>query len=298
MRTGKSNQVPEQSLKKSSKGTSSSKTNSRPTQGKTKKGDPAKKLESTKKGNSGKKLESTKKVDSGKKVAVEHSMNMVDYINKNIYYLNNFELTRIADNLKIPYKIYAEKTLGTLKKTNKKDPKIIIIKRILKYIKSGTIASPTVYYNKVMSGSNVNSKFKSHPEHNTGSKSASIVGGKAKSNNKESSLNKKSLIYYDTYKNNNHKIVELMAQLTDNKFKFGTTSNDILRDYWSQGKVITFEKFASEWLKTTNSKKPHPEMRYLYDMKKNPDIVDWKKYRDQIAANVITCVSDHISNQK
>lgn len=58
----------------------------------------------------------------------------LDYIKKNIYYLNILELKQLTEELDIPINIYMEKQNNYILRTNQIDLKDHIITKILKYL--------------------------------------------------------------------------------------------------------------------------------------------------------------------
>ena len=180
----------------------------------------------------------------------------MDYIHKNIYYLNLKELALIANKFDIPYHIYLEKD-SKLHKSSMCDPKVVIIKRILKFLEKKSISKSTIY-----------------PKH--------VI--KFKTINK---VNKNDHVYFGSYKNGNPYILRLMEQLTDNKFKFGALSCLILRNYWSKGIAPTYKRFAKKWLVLNNKKLEHPEWQYINDIPHFPNHAEWREHRTAIANKIL-----------
>jgi len=186
----------------------------------------------------------------------------MDYIKKNIYYLNMQELKDIANKYNIPIKIYAE--TPNLKQTCHIDRKNIIIDKIIKTL-LGKPTRPTIYPKSVI-------------------RTTKIIN-----------LTPKSKVYYGQYKNGNNKILALMKKLTDGKFKYGAISCMVINKYWSKGKAPTYEQFAKTYMYEYNNPIDHPEWQYIQFMRKYNDKSKWTKIRSRIAKSVINKINQKLS---
>lgn len=182
-------------------------------------------------------------------------MPLDEYIKKNIYFLNMFELATISNHYSLPIYIYVETKNNGLRKTNNKDVKMKLIERILYYLKTKKRLSPTIYLKNVVKYMSANN------------------------------ITENSIVYYGQYKNGNNHILKIMDTLTNKKYFEGAVSTNLLRLIWSEGKAITYKSFAKLWLKEINKETLHPEWRYINFLKEN-DKSKWKKTRTEIAKTI------------
>ena len=173
---------------------------------------------------------------------------ILDFLN----FLNMKELKTICDKFNISYNIYIENK-GNIKKTSEVDHKETIINNISFYLKTDKLPDKTLYQNKIINYEPL-----------------TIV-------------NKDDKIYYGQYKTTNKKILELLKTLTNGKFKFGAISQKIIRKYWKDNKLITYNNFAKLWLKEYEKGDiKYPELAYNQFMKKHGSTEDWYKLRNNI----------------
>ena len=144
-------------------------------------------------------------------------MNNIDKNNicNSLIFLNIKELIAICIKFNLPYHIYIQNN-NSIIKINQKDNKEILIKRIKYFLLYNKKLSKTLYTNKIIKYDIDN-------------------------------INENTFVYYGLYKTNIN-ILNLMKQLTDNKFKFGAISQKIIRNIWRNNKLITFHTFANLWL--------------------------------------------------
>lgn len=189
-------------------------------------------------------------------------MTVSRFIKNNIYYLNMSELEYLADVYDIPIHVYIEKTKGILTKTNQIDLKATIIKKIIKYLETGFIGDPPIYtYNMINFNKVTNFKPSSH-------------------------------VFYGQYKSGNKNILKLMKILTNNQFKFGAISNEILRDSWETGKLLTYKQFAIKWL-SFDKNKYHPEWKYIEHLSEAKSKEEWHLIRYKYAKEIFQLLKIH-----
>lgn len=191
--------------------------------------------------------------------------NNIKYIDQHIYYLNMIELTNICKKFNIDYQIYIEKEKNIFVKTNDKDVKKTLIKKIITYIKTSKRLPRTTYKHSVI-------KFEPVPQ----------------------SLKKTDVCYYGQYKNGNQIILSLMKKLTDNKFKFGAISCDILKTAWSQNKKITYQHLANKWMSIHENTFDHPEWAFIDFVRSTGSNQNWKKVRNDIAKKIMKLIDQQL----
>lgn len=180
----------------------------------------------------------------------------INFIKKKIYYLNIQELENIAKKFNIPIHIFEQKD-NQIIETNIREVKINIIKNILRLI-IGKKLKQTIIPQNVINKSPIKN------------------------------LNEYSKVYYGQFKSNNKQILNLMKQLTNNKYKNGAIAFIILRNLWSKGKLINYKEFAKLWLKENEKHdKPNIEWAYLTDLNQGTNLDDWKNYRRKISKKII-----------
>lgn len=149
---------------------------------------------------------------------------------KDFNYLNMKEIKNFCDRVGIPYKIHYHRD-GKLRVSGEVDRKAIILDRIRGYAKNRSVGQPTIYSNKVVC-------FDPLPK----------------------ILNASDHVFYGQYKTTHKSILALMKTLTDGKFKFGAISQEVIRDFWREGKSPTYQQFAKSWIKGIEAHtQPKPE---------------------------------------
>lgn len=176
----------------------------------------------------------------------------MDFINKNIYYLNIAELKKICSILGIDYYYYIKYNNKLIRGRIVK--KIVIIRNIFRVL-AGNNPVKIIIPERVVNF---------HPLKNP---------------------KKTTRIYYGQYINGNKQILNLMKKLTNNKFVFGVIAQDILFDHWRRGKLLTFGELANRWLKYKS--KRHPEWQYIDYIRTHGTSIGWSKYRAMMAKSVM-----------
>lgn len=176
---------------------------------------------------------------------------------KYINYLNLEEIKIFCKMHEIPYKILY-RTDDKIKVTGLTDRKKIILSRMKSYLTTNKISKPTILPEKIINFDPLPTNLKSN-----------------------------NYVYFGQYKNGNKKILDLIKKLTDNKFKFGSKSQEILLHIFSKGEKITYKTFAKLWVKLNYSSIEHSEWAYLKDKKNNClNLKDWKNKRNKISKEV------------
>ena len=175
-----------------------------------------------------------------------------------IYYLNMLELRRFCDSHEIPYLIRIEKN-GLIVRTRDPDRKGIVVERIVRFLKTGEIAAPSVFASAVIADSDLARKPRPSDR-----------------------------VYYGQYKNVAGAALDLMKRLTGGKFEFGAISQIVIREAWTRGIAPTFEEFARMWeAASVAHTRPNPEWAYLTDLNRGTAGPNWKQLRNQKAAAVM-----------
>jgi len=182
---------------------------------------------------------------------------------EDLYYLNTAEIRTFCDRHSIPYKILLETEEGT-KTSRDTDRKKIVIKRVTHYMKTGNILPATIFNKEIVRLCGLSEK-----------------------------INEKDRLYYGCYEKKNPKMVRLLQELTDGKFKNGAIAHILCREFWTRGEAPTFKEFAKAWLiaRDEYSLKQHPEAAYLTDLSKGNAGTDWKKVRTEKAKGVMKLLS-------
>ena len=179
-------------------------------------------------------------------------------IDKDLNYLNMEEIKAFCNKTGIPFKIHYYRA-NKLRVSGEIDRKAIILDRIRFFIKSRTIAQPTIYKTKVTCFDPLPSKL-APSDH----------------------------IFYGQYKTTHKNILSLMRALTDGEFKFGAISQEVIRDFWREGKAPSYEQFAIAWIKANKAHvEPKPEWAYLTDLAAGMDRSEWKEHRRKKATVVL-----------
>ena len=187
-----------------------------------------------------------------------------DQLFEDLFYVNTGELRSFCDKHSVPYKILIEAEDGNIKTSQDIDRKKIVIKRVTHYLKTGNILPATIFSKEIVRLCGLSEK-----------------------------INEKDRLYYGCYEKKNPKMVRLLQELTDGKFKNGAIARILCREFWTRGEAPTFKEFAKAWLiaRDEYSLKQHPEAAYLTDLSKGKAGTDWKKVRTEKAKGVMKLLS-------
>jgi hypothetical protein len=190
---------------------------------------------------------------SGKRISKDE----LNFLFKEMNYLNIEEYQGFCDRRKIPYDIYVEVS-GKLKKTGAKDRKKIVLARIRNFLTTGKIDGPTVFAKDVVS-------FE-----------------------KLKSISPSTRLHFGQYDKKNSDFSRVMRSLTDGKFKNGAIARIVINDFWTRGKAPTLKEFAKAWLESdAGYLENHPEAAYLTDRRAHGPNSDWKQLRTRKAKTVL-----------
>jgi hypothetical protein len=175
-----------------------------------------------------------------------------------VTYLNMQELKRLCDIFSIPYAIHVERD-GRVVRSRDLDRKGIVVDRLVHFLKTGTIRPATLFPASVVSFAKQT--------------------GTPKENDR---------VRYGQYRNRDPATLRLMKRLTEGKFEFGATAQEVTRACWIKGQAPTYVEFARLWLAAAASHTgPNPEWAFLTDRAEGRAGADWKKVRARKAANVL-----------
>ena len=179
---------------------------------------------------------------------------------RDIYYLNMQELREFCDANGIPYWIHFEADDGRAIKSRDADRKGIVIGRVVHFLNTGIVKPRTLFPRSVVS---------MKPSASAPTETDRVLFGQ--------------------YKNRDSRTLELLKNLTDEKFEFGAIAQEVIRDCWSRNHAPTYREFAQLWLRASiDHKRPNPEWAYLSDLAKGAADSAWKTLRTKKAASVIS----------
>ena len=177
---------------------------------------------------------------------------------RDITYLNMQELKLLCDAHGIPYAIHFEQA-GRIIRSRDLDRKGIVIDRLVHFLKTGTIRPATLFAASVVSSA----KPKGAPKEG-------------------------DRVLYGGYRNRDPATLRLMKRLTEGKFEFGASAQEVTRACWSKGRAPTYAEFARLWLKAVaDHVKPNPEWAFLTDRAEGRAGADWTTVRNRKAADVL-----------
>lgn len=174
-------------------------------------------------------------------------------------YLNLGEIKSFCKRHSIPYTISIETKDRTRRKTGEDDRKGVILDRIRHFLRTGGVPPGTCF-------------------------PASVV------------LNKPLLgkitpddrLFYGQYDKANLRMIGLLKELTDGRYRDGAIARIVAREFWKRGEAPTLREYASSWLRATKEHdKPNPEWAFLRDRSDKLDVLDWKRLRAQKASKAI-----------
>ncbi len=180
---------------------------------------------------------------------------------KNLNYLNIKEYQGFCKKHGIPYSIYVETPTG-LKKTNDKDRKKIVLKKIRHYLNTGKILNPTVFPKSVCKSTKLKNP------------------------------NPSTRLFFGQYDKKNGQFLKVMQSLTDGGFRNGMIARVVIRDFWTQGIAPTLKEYAKAWIAADKANtKYHPEAAYLSDLSDGNATPEWKKMRTARAKAAMNILS-------
>jgi hypothetical protein len=174
-------------------------------------------------------------------------------------YLNLGEIKSFCRQRGIPYSIWIEREGGRRVKTREDDRKGVILGRIRKYLKTGTIPDATCF-------------------------AASVVCPKEPPKD----LKPSDRLFYGHYDPARKPMIALLVKLTGGKFRHGALARILAREFWSKGVAPTYADFASAWLDVqANHTRPNPEWAFLSDRSDGKETANWRQLRMKKAKKVL-----------
>lgn len=182
---------------------------------------------------------------------------------RDIYYLNLSELHGFCRKHRVPFRIQREREDGRLVATRDNDRKLVVLKRLLRYLETGKEQGATVFVRAVVAESDPPASFS--PE---------------------------VRLLYGWYDKHNEALMQALRDLTDGTFRNGAVARILAFEFWSTGKAPTLREFASAWLEAEAKglgvdKGEHPEAAWLTDRAKGEAQGDWKAKRSRKARAVL-----------
>ena len=174
-------------------------------------------------------------------------------------YLNMGEIRSFCDRHCIPYRIWIRASDGERRRTTAIDRKGIVLDRIRRYLKTGSIPKPTCFPASVVS--------------------SEIVTGDIKATDQ---------LFYGQYDKKNIAMMTLLKRLTAGKFKDGAIARILANEFWRNGKAPTYQEYAAGWLQAQAERsRPNPEWAFLADLSAGKNTTDWKQQRVKKAKRVL-----------
>lgn len=174
-------------------------------------------------------------------------------------YLNMDEIRSFCDQHCIPYRIWIRTPDGERRRTTEIDRKGIVLDRMRRYLKTGSIPEPTCFPASVVSSTIITEK----------------IGATDR-------------VLYGQYDRKNVAMMTLLKRLTAGKFKDGAIARILANEFWCNGIAPTYEEFAARWLQVqADHSRPNPEWAFLADLSTGKDTSDWKKQRIKKARRVL-----------
>jgi hypothetical protein len=178
-------------------------------------------------------------------------------------YLNLGEIKTFCTKHGIPYAIWLETGDRGRIKTADQDRKGIILDRIRRYLKTGTIPVATCFPARVV-------RFDEPPKN----------------------LKATDRLYYGQYDPRRARLVELLQELTDGRFRHGAIARILAREFWSKGIAPTYREFATAWLRAKeNHTRPNPEWAFLSDRSNGKETANWRRDRARKANRVLALLA-------
>jgi hypothetical protein len=174
-------------------------------------------------------------------------------------YLNLGEIKAYCNKHGIPYAIWIETHDRGRLKTRDEDRKGVILDRVRKYLKTGTIPDRTCFPASVVC-------FDKHPQ----------------------KFRATDRLHYGQYDSKQSGMVELLERLTKGAFKHGALARILAREFWSKGIAPTYQEFAAAWLQAkAQHTRPNPEWAFLSDRSQGKQTTNWRQVRARKAKRVL-----------
>jgi hypothetical protein len=148
---------------------------------------------------------------------------------------------------------------GSRRKTNEADRKGIVLNRIRHFLQTGEILDETCFPATAVRCEPLPTKI---------------------------TLNDR--LFYGQYEKTNRKMITLLKDLTDGRFRDGAVARILAREFWTNGQAPTFKEFALEWMQAVKEHdQPNAEWAFLSDRARGSAGPDWKKLRAKKSASAM-----------
>lgn len=172
------------------------------------------------------------------------------------------ELASFCKKHNVPTKIHIEEAVTRrIIPTKDTDRKAILLGRVIKYLETGEMPSPTIFRREVISDAALPNPLKSSDR-----------------------------VYYGQYKNGNSTILKVLKPLTNGISTFCAVGQEVIREFWAKGVAPTYAEFAKAFVEAQKAHKTsdNPEWAYLNDLqkaKKEGKELNKNEWRTQIRPN-------------
>jgi hypothetical protein len=175
-------------------------------------------------------------------------------------YMNLEEIRGFCSARGIPYRIVAEYPNGKVKATKDTDRKPIILARVRRYLTTGRVGQPTRIPAQIV-------REESPPAR----------------------LGPRDRLYYRWYAKEFDRVMQLLRDLTDGRFRDGAVARVLAMEFWTRGEAPTFAEFARSWAKAKAEEHQliTPEYAYLTDVRHQRAGGDWKALRKAKAKSAL-----------
>lgn len=180
-------------------------------------------------------------------------------------YLNLSEIRAFCHRHGIPTRIMVERPDGTWKKTSDPDRKPVVLDRVRHYLKTGEVRAATRLPARIV-----------------------------RSDAPPDDLKPSDRIFYRWYNKTYQPVMDMLAELTDGRFRNGALARVLINEYWTDGQAPTFEEFAAAWMEAEEGGRDllRREYAYLTDLREGRTGPDWKKVRKQKAEQAIAILDE------
>ena len=179
-------------------------------------------------------------------------------------YMNLEEIRGFCSERGIPYRIVAEYPNGKVKATKDTDRKPIILARVRRYLSTGRPGEPTRIPARIV-----------------------------RDEKPPARADARDRLYYRWYAKEFEGVMQLLRDLTNDRFREGAVARIVAMEFWSRGEAPTFEEFARAWTKAKAEQHNllTPEYAYLTDLRHQRADGDWKALRKEKAKPALQTLS-------
>ena len=174
---------------------------------------------------------------------------------RDINYLNLGELHGFCRKHGVPVRIHREEADGRIVATRDNDRKLVVLERLVAYLRTGKPQAPTLFVRAVIAETDPPRRFR--PEHQ---------------------------LFYGWYDKHNEDLLRALKELSGGSFRSGAVARILARDYWTRGEAPTLRDFATAWVDANArglgvDEGRHPEAAWLTDRARGEAGSDWKAKR-------------------